>query len=84
MTMRAPFTSKIIISTTPNIPCKRKSIYRGLGRMMDHVVISTELVEWSCSLSDDDQTGCVPEVRHEKEVTIKYTWLDSTLLDMAT
>jgi hypothetical protein len=83
MIMRAPFTSKIIISTTPNIPRERKSIYRGLGRMMDHVVVSTEQVEWSCSPSNDDQTGCVSKARHEKEVTIKCVWLDSTLLDMA-
>ena len=49
---------------------------------MDHVVISNEQVEWSCISSDDDQTGYEPEIKHEKEVTIKCAWLDKTLLNM--
>jgi hypothetical protein len=50
--------------------------------MMDHVAVSNEHVEWSCTSSDDDQTRYEPEVRHEKEVIIKCAWLDKTLLDM--
>jgi hypothetical protein len=73
MTMRASSTSKIIIPMTLDIPCKQKFIDGGLGRMMDHAVIRIEHVEWSSTLSVDDQTGCVPEVRREKEVTIIYT-----------
>jgi hypothetical protein len=50
--------------------------------MMDHAVISVEEVDWSCTSSDDDQTGCAPEVRHEIESGIKCVWLNSTLMDM--
>ena len=50
--------------------------------MMDHAVISVEEAEWSCTSSDDDQTGCAPKVRREKESRIKCTWLNSTLMDM--
>jgi hypothetical protein len=32
--------------------------------------------------SDDDQTGCEPKIRCEKEVTNKCAWLNKTLLDM--
>jgi hypothetical protein len=35
--------------------------------MMDHVIVRNEQVEWSCTSSDDDQTGCELEVRREKE-----------------
>ena len=51
-------------------------------RIMLHAVISNEQVNWSCTSSDDDQTGCKPEIRHEKEDTIKCAWLNNTLLDM--
>jgi hypothetical protein len=43
--MRASFKSKIIVSTTRDIPRERKFISGGLGRMMDHVVISAEQVQ---------------------------------------
>jgi hypothetical protein len=36
-------------------------------------------VDWS---SDDDQTGFEPEIRPEKEVTIKCAWPNKTLLGM--
>jgi hypothetical protein len=39
-------------------------------------------VNWSCTSSDDDKTGCEPEIRREKEDTIKCAWLNNTLLDM--
>jgi hypothetical protein len=39
-------------------------------------------MDWSCTSSDDDQTGCELEIRREKEVTIKCAWLDKTLLNM--
>jgi hypothetical protein len=42
MTMRASSISKIIVPTTQDIPGKWKFIGGRLGRMMDHVVISTE------------------------------------------
>jgi hypothetical protein len=58
MTMRASSTTKIIISTSPNIPRERKFLDGGLERMMDHAVVSKEQMEWSCTSSDDDQTGC--------------------------
>jgi hypothetical protein len=35
--------------------------------MMDYAIISTEQVQWSSTSSGDDQTGCVPEIRREKE-----------------
>jgi hypothetical protein len=60
----------------------RKYLDGGLGRMMDHTVVSNEQVNWSCTLSDDDQTGCEPEIRREKEDVIKCAWLNNTLLDM--
>jgi hypothetical protein len=82
MTMRASSMSKIIVPTTQDIPGERKFEGGGLGRMMDHVVISVEEVEWSCTSSDDDQTGCAPEVQHEIESGIKCAWLNSTLMDM--
>jgi hypothetical protein len=82
MTMRASSITKFIIPTSPDIARVQKFFDRGLGRMMDHVVESNEQVEWSCTLSDDDQIGCESKVRREKEVTIKSTWLDKTLLDM--
>jgi hypothetical protein len=50
--------------------------------MMDHVVVSNEQVNWLCTSSDDNQTGCEPEIRHEKEDVIKCAWLNNTLLDM--
>jgi hypothetical protein len=50
--------------------------------MMDHAVVSNEQVNWSCTSSDDDQTGCEPEIRREKEDAIKCAWLNNTLLDM--
>ena len=50
--------------------------------MMDHIVVSIEQVEWLYTSSDDDQARCMPEVRREKEITIKYAWLDSILLDI--
>jgi hypothetical protein len=82
MTMRVSSMSKIIVPTTQDIPGERKFEGGGLGRMMDHVVISVEEVEWSCTSSDDDQTGCAPEVQHEIESGIKCAWLNSTLMDM--
>jgi hypothetical protein len=82
MTMRASSISKIIVPSTQDIPRKRKFEGGGLRRMMDHAVISDEEVEWSCTSSDDDQIGCAPEVRCEKESGIKCTWLNSTLMDM--
>jgi hypothetical protein len=82
MTMRLSSTSKIIIPTSPDIPRVRKYLDRGLGRMMDHAVISNEQVNWSCTSSDDDQTRCEPEIRREKEDAIKCAWLNNTLLDM--
>jgi hypothetical protein len=45
MTMRASSTSKIIIPTTFDIPRKWNFIDGGLGKMMDHIVISIEQVE---------------------------------------
>jgi hypothetical protein len=60
----------------------RKSLDGGLGRMMDHAVVSNEEVNWSCTSSDDDQTGCESEIRREKEDVIKCAWLNNTLLDM--
>jgi hypothetical protein len=83
MTMRVSSTSKIIIPTLPDIPRERKFINKELERMMDHVVITTEVVEWSATSSDDDQTRCLLEGRREKEIAIKCTWLDNTLLNMA-
>jgi hypothetical protein len=65
--MRASSTSKIIIPTTRNEPRKQKFIDGGLGKMMDYAIISTEQVQWSSTSSGDDQTGCVPEIRREKE-----------------
>jgi hypothetical protein len=62
MTMRALCISKIIVPTTQDILGERKFEGGGLGRMMDHAVISAEEVEWLCTSSDDDQTGCAPEV----------------------
>jgi hypothetical protein len=82
MTMKASFTSKITISTTLDIYGERKFIDEGLRKMMDHAIIRTKQVEWSCTSSDDDQIGYVPEVRCQKKVTIKCTWLDNALLDM--
>jgi hypothetical protein len=54
----------------------------GLGRMMDHAVVSNEQVNWSCTSSDDDLTGCEPEIRLEEKDVIKCAWLNNTLLDM--
>jgi hypothetical protein len=71
MTMRASSISKIVVPTTQDIPGERKFEGGGLGRMMDHTVISTEEVEWSCTSSDDDQTRCAPEARREIESGIK-------------
>jgi hypothetical protein len=82
MTMRASSISKIIVPSTQDIPGERKFESGRLGRMMDHAVISAEEVEWSCTSSDDDQTGYTPEVRHEKESEIKCAWLNSTSMDM--
>jgi hypothetical protein len=45
---------------SPDIPRVRKYLDGGLGRMMDHAVISNEQVNWSCTSSDDDQIGCEP------------------------
>jgi hypothetical protein len=39
-------------------------------------------VNCSYTSSDDDQTGCEPEIKHEKEDAIKCVWLNNTLLDM--
>jgi hypothetical protein len=39
-------------------------------------------VNWSYTSSDDDQIGYEPEIRREKEDTIKCAWLNNTLLDM--
>jgi hypothetical protein len=82
MTMGSSSTTKMIIPMSPAIPWVRKYLDGGLGRMMDHTVVSNEQVNWSCTLSDDDQTGCEPEIRREKEDVIKYAWLNNTLLDM--
>jgi hypothetical protein len=82
MTMRSSSTTKMIIPTSPDIPRVRKYLDGGLGRMMDHAVVSTEQVNWSCTSSDDDQTGCEPKIRCEKEDVIKCPWLNNTLLDM--
>jgi hypothetical protein len=82
MTMRSSSTTKMIIPTSPDIPRVRKYLDGELGRMMDHAVVSTEQVNWSCTSSDDDQTGYEPEIRHEKEDIIKCAWLNNTLLDM--
>jgi hypothetical protein len=56
MTMRISSTTKIIISSTPDIPCERIFMDKGLKKMMDHEVIPSENVEWSSTSSDDDQT----------------------------
>jgi hypothetical protein len=74
MTMRSSSTTKMNIPMSPDIPRVRKYLDGGLGRMMDHAVVSTS--------SDDDQTGCEPEIRREKEDVIKCAWLNNTLLDM--
>jgi hypothetical protein len=65
MIMRASSTTKIIIPTSPDIPQVRKVLHGGLGRMMDHAVVSNEQVDWSCTSSDDDQTWCKSEIRRE-------------------
>ena len=62
MTMRASSISKIIVPTTQDIPREWKFEGGELGKMMDHAVISTEEVEWSCTSSDDDQIGCAPKI----------------------
>jgi hypothetical protein len=67
MIMRRSSKFKFIVSSMPNIPREQKFIDGGLGRMMDHVIVRNEQVEWSCTSSDDDQTGCELEVRREKE-----------------
>ena len=72
--MRASSMSKIIVSTTQDIPGEWKFEGGGLGRIMDHAIISIEEVEWSCTSRDDDQTGCTPEIRHEIESGIKCAW----------
>jgi hypothetical protein len=82
MTMRLSSTTKLIIPTSPDIPRVRKYLDGGLGRLMDHAVVSNEQVNWSYTSSDDDQTGCEPKIRCEKEDAIKYAWLNNTLLDM--
>ena len=65
-----------------DIPQMHKYLDGGLGRMMDHAIISNEQVNWSCTSSDDDLTGCEPKIRCEKEDIIKCAWLNNTLLDM--
>jgi hypothetical protein len=80
--MKASSTTKIIIPTSPDIPRVQKYLDGGLGKMMDHAVVSNEQVDWSCISSDDDQIGCEPEIRREKEDAIKCAWLNNTLLDM--
>jgi hypothetical protein len=82
MIMRASSISKIIVPTTQDILGGWKFIGGKLERMMNHAIISTMQVEWSCSSSDDDQTGCVLEVQREKESIIKCAWLNSILMDM--
>jgi hypothetical protein len=82
MTMRSSTTTKMIIPMSPDIPRVRKYLDGRLERMMDHAVVSNEQVNWSCTSSDDDQTGCEPEIRREKEDVIKCAWLNNTLLDM--
>jgi hypothetical protein len=39
--------------------------------MMDHAVITTEQIELSSILSDDEQTRYPPKIRREEEATIK-------------
>jgi hypothetical protein len=82
MTMRSSSTTKMMIPMSPDIPQVQKYLDGGLGRMMDHAAVSNEQVNWSYTLSDDDQTGCEPEIRREKEDVIKCAWLNNTLLDM--
>jgi hypothetical protein len=82
MTMRSSLTTKMIIPISADIPQVRKYLDGGLGRMMDHTVVSNEQVNWSCTSSDDDQTRYEPEIRREKEDGIKCAWLNNTLLDM--
>jgi hypothetical protein len=82
MTMRVSSTTKIIISMSPDIPRVPKFLDGRLGKMMDHAVVSNEQVDRSCTSSDDDQIGCEPEIRLEKEVTIECAWLNKTLLEM--
>jgi hypothetical protein len=82
MTMRSSSTTKMIIPMSPDIPRVQKYLDGGLGKMMDHAVVSNEQVNWSCTSSDDDQTGCEPEIRREKEDVIKCAWLNNILFDM--
>jgi hypothetical protein len=82
MTMRSSSTTKMIIPVSLDIPRVRKYLDGGLGRMMDHAVVSNEEVNWSCTSSNDDQTGYESEIRREKEDVIKCAWLNNTLLDM--
>ena len=82
MTMRSSSTTKMIISMSPNIPQVWKYLDGRLEKIMDHAIVSDDQVNWSYTSSDDDQTGCEPKIRHEKEDIIKSAWLDNTLLDM--
>jgi hypothetical protein len=82
MTMRSSSITKMIIPMSPDIPRVWKYLDGRLGRMMDHAVISNEQVNWSCTSSNDDLTGCEPEIKREKEDVIKCAWLNNTLLDM--
>jgi hypothetical protein len=82
MTMRSSSTTKMIIPIFLDIPRVQKYLDGGLGRMMDHAIVSNEEVNWSCTSSDDDQTGREPEIRREKKDVIKCAWLNNTLLDM--
>ena len=50
--------------------------------MMDHAIVNDEQVNWSRTLSDDDQTRYESEIRREKEGAIKSAWLNKALLDM--
>jgi hypothetical protein len=71
MTMRSSSTTKMIIPIFLDIPRVQKYLDGGLGRMMDHAIVSNEEVNWSCTSSDDDQTGREPEIRREKKDVIK-------------
>jgi hypothetical protein len=82
MTMRLSSTTQMIIPVSLDIPQVQKYLDGGLGRMMDHAVVSNEEVNWSCTSSDDEKTGCEPEIRRENEDVIKCAWLNNTLLDM--
>jgi hypothetical protein len=42
MTIRLLSTSKIIISNTPKVPCERKFIDAGQGKMINHAILTTK------------------------------------------